>query len=120
MSTSKGQRRERRGIDIALLVAVILTVASAFSPLVENLVGVVVAIASGLLFARMAWEIWGVEWRRDRDLIREIGPIDGPPPILMIAADGRETIIPSTSSAYPAALAERVRENELARRRLRG
>jgi len=68
---------------------------------IEMIVGVlVVAVLLGL-GALAAWHLWINDWLKDRALIREIGPLDGPPPILFLRPDGTEVIIPSTDPAYP-------------------
>ena len=110
-SSTPARRKTMRMIDIGLVIFVIVVLASILSPTISMIVGTLVWGSVALAVVRFAWPHTIGEWRKDRALIREIGPLDGPPPILLINSDGSETIIKSTDPAYPA---EKVRQAEAA------
>jgi hypothetical protein len=103
------KRKDRRLVDAGLLILTLLLIASALSTVVENAVGIIVVIIVVAAVIRGVWPHTVGEWRKDRALIDEVGPLDGLPPITLIGLDGRESIIKYGSDAYPAARVARDR-----------
>lgn len=110
-------RRQYRVINIAIGIFLVAVLASVASPMIENIVGVIVTVVLVLLVIRGLWPHTVGEWRKDRALVREVGAWDDPrTPILVIGLDGKESIIRPNDSGYPAALMQREHAIELARR----
>jgi hypothetical protein len=94
-----------KALDLGLAVFVVTSVLAALSRPVENAIGLVVVAAILLVLAREFYDLVIVEWRKDRALVRELGGLTGPPPILLQDdPDTKPIVIPFGDPRYPAAM----------------